>query len=227
MKSVYIHIPFCNEICSYCDFCKVYYNKNFVKKYLVSLEKEIKSKYKGEEIHTLYIGGGTPSVLSIEELKILFNIINKLNLSKKVEFTFECNIESTNYEKLKYLYDNGVNRLSFGVQTFNRKYLKFLNRNHTSDQVKKIIKEAKQIGFININVDLMYAFPNETLEELKKDIDELLKLNIPHISTYSLIIEEHTKLFIDGVKNISQDLDRNMYDLICKKLKKYPIWYNL
>lgn len=221
MKSVYIHIPFCKDICSYCDFCKVYYNKDYVNKYLYALNNEISKRYKNEVIETIYIGGGTPSCLEIEELKVLFNIIKKFNLSNDFEFTFECNIENTTYNKLKYLYDNGVNRLSFGVQTFNNKFLNFLNRKHTKETVKKVINEAKSIGFKNINVDLMYAFPGETLDDLSSDIEEFLKLEITHISTYSLIIEEHTKLFIEGTKNIDEDLDSEMYNLICEKLNNY------
>lgn len=218
MNAVYIHIPFCNTICSYCDFCKVFYNKELVSKYLIELGKEIDLKYRREVIETIYIGGGTPSCLSIDELVSLFKIINKFNLSSDYEFTFECNIENIDYEKLKFLYDNGVNRISIGVQTFNDKFLKFLNRNHKSSEVFDTIKCAKEIGFNNINVDLMYAFPGQTIDDLKNDLDYVLKLDISHISTYSLIIEEHTKLYIEKQENIDEDLDREMYDLIVSKL---------
>lgn len=216
--SIYIHIPFCSNICSYCDFCKMFYNEKMVNNYLYELDKEINSKYKKETIETLYIGGGTPSCLNIEQLKTLFLTIKKINFAPNIEFTFECNID-IDYEKLKFLYDNGVNRLSFGVQTFNKEFLKFLNRDNVN--VEETIKMAKNIGFNNINVDLMYAFPNETLNDLNKDIKQFLRLDIQHISTYSLIIEPHTKLYVDKVENIDEDLDRKMYDLICKKLKKY------
>ena len=118
MRSVYIHIPFCSDICSYCDFCKMFYNDNLVDKYLEELQKEIKEKYKNEIINTLYIGGGTPSCLNMKQLNKLFNILKIFKLNKKYEFTFECNLDIDN-EKLLYLYNNGVNRLSFGVQSFN------------------------------------------------------------------------------------------------------------
>ncbi len=134
VKSVYIHIPFCEQICSYCDFCKMYYDKNIVNKYLYELKKEIKKRYKNELIETLYIGGGTPSILNISELKTLFSIIDMFNLSSNLEFTFECNLNITK-EKLEFLYQNKVNRLSFGVQSFNKKILKFLNRNHTKKDI--------------------------------------------------------------------------------------------
>ena len=135
MKSVYIHIPFCNDICTYCDFCKMYYNCDLANKYLISLNNEIASNYKGELIETLYIGGGTPSSLSIMQLKKLFTIINIFNLSQLKEFTFECNVDSLDYDKLKLLYDNGVNRLSVGIQTFNNDILKVLNRKHTKNDI--------------------------------------------------------------------------------------------
>ena len=219
-KSVYIHIPFCDTICNYCDFCKFIKNDEWIDRYLNALEKEINTKYKGEAIETLYIGGGTPSSLNIEELNKLFNILKVINKSNNIEFTFECNIENIDYDKLCLLYKNGVNRLSIGVQTFNEKYLKYLNRNHKKEDIINKINLVKQIGFNNINIDLIYAIPNQTIEELNDDIDEFLKLNITHISTYSLILEPNTKLYIDKEKNIDEDLDYDMYNLICNKLNK-------
>jgi oxygen-independent coproporphyrinogen-3 oxidase len=216
--SIYIHIPFCDSICSYCDFCKVFYNSKLVDDYLIALSREIDLNYKNEFVDTLYIGGGTPSCLSIEQLTVLFRIIDKFNFDNGYEFTFECNIESINREKLEFLYNHGVNRLSIGVQTFNDKFLKFLNRNHTNDEVFNKIEMAKKIGFDNINIDLIYAIPCESVDDLNYDIDMFLSLGINHISTYSLILEEHTKLYVDGVSNIDDDTDRNMYDLICKRL---------
>jgi oxygen-independent coproporphyrinogen III oxidase len=221
MTSVYIHIPFCSNICSYCDFCKIYYNAKLVDDYLISLEKEIKANYKNEIIKTLYIGGGTPSSLSIEQLNKLFNILNIFKLDKNIEFTIECNPENTDYDKLLLFKNNHVNRLSVGIQTFNNKYLKFLNRYHNKQQVIDLINQAKQLNINNINVDLIYGLPNQTIEQLTNDIDEILNLNITHISTYSLIIEEHTKLYIDNIKNIDDNLEYNMYQLIINKLNKY------
>lgn len=220
MKSVYIHIPFCSSICSYCDFSKFYYNEVWVNQYLEALNNEIDLNYKGEVLNTLYIGGGTPSCLNIEQLTKLFNIIKKFNLSTKVEFTFECNVENINKEKLEFLYKKGVNRLSIGVQTFNNDLLKILNRHHTKEEVIEKINLAKSIGFNNINVDLIYAIPKEDMNILKNDLDLFLSLNINHISTYSLIIEPNTKLYIDKFKNIDEDLDYEMYKYICTKLKK-------
>ena len=216
--SIYIHIPFCKSICSYCDFCKFYYNSNWVDNYLLSLEKEIKSNYKGEIVDTIYIGGGTPTCLNLNQLEKLLKLTNLFN-KKITEFTMETNVDLS-LDKIKLLKKYGVNRISIGVQTVNDKYLKFLNRNHTKEEVVKLINLLKQYNF-NINVDLIYSIPNQTLEELKKDLDFILSLDINHISTYSLIIEPHTKLYIDNVSNIDEDLDYEMYKLINKKLNKY------
>ena len=218
MKSCYIHIPFCDNICTYCDFCKLKYNEDWVNRYLDSLENEIRNYYKGEKIRTLYIGGGTPSVLNIDELNRLFEIISLLNLEELEEYTFECNIESITNEKLILLKKNNVNRLSIGVQTFNPKFIKLLGRNHSVDEVFDKIEMAKMIGFNNINVDIMYALPNETMEDLESDVDNILKLNVEHISCYSLMIEENTKLFIDKVKPIDEDIDYEMFKYIEKRL---------
>lgn len=218
MKSVYIHIPFCDSICSYCDFCKVKYNKSWIYTYLDSLRNEIETYYKGEKVRTLYIGGGTPSVLSIEELNELFDILKILDLNELEEYTIECNIESITNEKLILFKKNGINRLSIGIQTFNPKFLKLLNRNHNKDEVFDKIELAKMIGFNNINVDLMYALPGETIEDLENDIDEFLKLNVSHMSCYSLILEPNTKLYIDNEKYIDEDLDYEMYKYIEKRL---------
>ena len=218
-KSVYIHIPFCDSICSYCDFCKFLKNEKWIYNYLESLDNEIKQNYKEELINTLYIGGGTPSCLDIKQLNKLFEILKIFNKAEKIEFTFECNIENITEDKLKLLYDNGVNRLSIGIQTFNEKYLKYLNRNHNKNIIKEKIILAKQIGFTNINIDLIYALPNQTIEDLKEDLDEFLKLDITHISTYSLIIEPHTKLYINNETNIDEDLDYEMYNSIIETLE--------
>ena len=150
-NSVYIHIPFCKSICSYCDFCKFFYHKELVDKYLNQLELEIKEKYNNEIINTIYIGGGTPSVLNLQQLKRLFNIFKIFNCDLE-EFTFECNIEDIEEAKLKLLKLNGVNRISVGIQTLNDKYIKLLNRHHNKNMVRKKINLVKKY-FNNINID--------------------------------------------------------------------------
>jgi len=219
MESVYIHIPFCENICTYCDFCKVIYHGPWITQYLNALINEIQDKYNKEEIKTLYIGGGTPSYLTPKDLNYLFSIIKKLNLSKELEFTFECNLNDINEEVLTILKDNGVNRLSIGIQSFNEDKLKFMGRNHTFTEAEEALKLCRDMGFNNINLDLIYGIPGETLKDLKKDIELFLKLNPEHISTYSLIVEDNTKISNDGVLPIKEELDASMYELICDKLK--------
>ena len=217
VKSCYIHIPFCNTICSYCDFCKVYYKTNLIDSYLNSLSNEIDKYYKSEVLDTIYIGGGTPSSLSINELNKLFSIINKLNISNYYEFSFECNLEDINEELLILLKKTKVNRISIGVESFNKRILKILNRRYNIDIINRINLCKKY--FDNINIDLMYAIPSETIDELENDIDTFLSLDIPHISTYSLIIEKNTVMYNNKLKNIDEDTDYEMYKLIIDKLK--------
>jgi len=219
-KSVYIHIPFCEHICNYCAFCKQYYNKEIVSKYLNTLEREIDSIYKGEKLETIYIGGGTPSCLDIDDLKNLFRIIKKFKLENDYEFTIEVNPENIDIEKLMLMKNNGVNRISMGIESTNNEILKYLNRKYDYELVLKKISLIKEIGFKNINVDLMYAINNETLDDLENDLNNLIKLDITHISTYSLMIEPNTIFDIKKIESIDDELDYLMYKRICKKLKE-------
>ena len=219
IDAVYIHIPFCNYICAYCDFCKVFYNREYVNKYLEALDKEIKANYKGEIITSLYIGGGTPSSLSLDELERLFNILKIFTLSKDCEITMEANTDSLTLDKIKLLKKYGVNRVSLGIETINKKLQEVIERRTSKESVINCINNLKKEGITNINVDLIYAIKGETLDDLKKDIDFLISLDVPHISTYSLIIEDNTKLKIKGVKNIDKSIDREMYDMISSILK--------
>ena len=218
--TVYIHIPFCRKICAYCDFCKVLYNKEYVMSYLKALEEEIISTYKGEEITTIYIGGGTPSSLSEEELIKLFEILKHFHLAQNYELTFEANSDSLNEEKIKILKKYGVNRVSIGLETTKQNLQKILKRTTDQTEVKTTVVTLRKHGITNINLDLIYAIPSETIKDLTSDLTFLLKLNVPHISTYSLIIEDNTLLKIKGLKNISLSLDRKMYDHITKTLEK-------
>ena len=219
IKSCYVHIPFCKKICSYCDFCKLLYHKKFIHSYLDSLEKEINSLYQGEVLDTLYIGGGTPTCLSYEELERLLKILSKLKLSKDVEYTIEGNVDSITIEKLELLKTYGINRLSIGIETTQAKLLSILERDFNKEQFDFVIQNARRIGFHNINFDLIYAIQGESLEDLDQDIQFLLSYDPEHISTYSLMIEEHTKLGIQNTKNIDEDIDAKMYEYLCKRLK--------
>lgn len=220
VNNCYIHIPFCNNICSYCDFCKLFYNEKLVDKYIINLEKEIKTIYKNEKLDTIYIGGGTPSSLNLKQLNQLFDVLSIFNKNSEIEYTIECNFDSVTLEKLKLFKEKGINRISFGLESINDANLEVLDRKESKKRVKYIIDLCRSLGFYNINIDLMYAIPNETMDNLLDDIDFVLSLNPEHISTYSLIIEPHTKLSINKVNYIDEDLDYEMYKMICKKLKK-------
>lgn len=216
--SVYIHIPFCKSICAYCDFCKFIYNEKWVYAYLKALKNEVKDRYMGDKIKTLYIGGGTPSILMQSELNSLFKIVNLLDLSDLEEFTFECNIEDINEDLLTILKNNKVNRLSIGIESFDKNNLEFMGRSNDFYSTVEKIKLCRDFGFNNINIDLMYAIPGESLKTLKKDLSYIIRLNPEHISTYSLIISPHTKAYVNGASEIEEELDYEMYNYITKKL---------
>ena len=221
MKSVYIHIPFCSRICAYCDFCKVLHIDTFVDDYLEALKEEILNNYEGERIETIYIGGGTPSCLTQKERIKLFRILEIFKRSPECEYTFECNPNDIDEYLLDDLCAGGVNRISIGVESFNIDNLNILERDSNFKDLEAKIKLIKNRGIDNINLDLMYAIPGEKLSVLKKDLNMLLKLEPTHISTYSLMIEDHTKLKIEGREYISEELDRKMYDTINKVLKSH------
>ena len=218
--SVYIHIPFCRSICSYCDFCKFLYNKEWASGYLKKLDYEIESRYMGEVIKTIYIGGGTPSILNNEELDILFEIIKKFNLSNEYEFTFECNIEDINESLIDKLIKNKVNRISIGIESFDPKNLSTMGRTCSFEDALEKVNLIRKKGIDNINLDLMYALPDEKMKTLKTDIKLLLKLNPSHISTYSLILEDNTFLSYRKTESLDENLDYEMYKYIVKTLHK-------
>ena len=218
--SVYIHIPFCEHLCTYCDFCKRFYDEDLASKYLIALEKEIKEKYRGEKIKTIYIGGGTPSSLSISNLTKLMDIIKIFDKDKNLEFTFEVNPENINEDKLNLLKKNGVNRISMGMESTNDKTLRYLGRCHNFNLVKDKISLIKKIGINNINIDLIYAIKNQKIEDIKADLEKIMTLDINHISTYSLEIHDNTILKIKNTKPIMEDMDSDMYYFICEYLKE-------
>ena len=218
--SAYIHIPFCEHLCTYCDFCKRFTNKKIINEYLKALRQEIEDNYQKEKLKTIYIGGGTPSSLDYNDLKKLMNIVSLLKREDICEFTFEVNPENITEEKLKLLKENGVNRISMGIESTNNRLLKYLGREHDFKLVKDKIKLIKKY-FSNINVDLIYALPNETIDDLKNDLDNIMSLDINHISTYSLEIHNHTILGIKKEQPILEDIDSDMYYFICDYLKKH------
>lgn len=213
MASLYVHIPFCDHICTYCDFAKVFYQSAWVDRYLEALDYEIQDRNLKGNYDTVYIGGGTPSSLNLVQLEKLFNILSPLTKNVK-EFTVEVNPESMTQEKLDLFIKCHINRLSVGVQTFNDKLLKGINRKHTSLQAIEIIQRAKQKGIKDINVDLIYGLPHQTLTDVYEDIDMIDSLDISHASIYSLILEEHTVLKNQNYQPLDDDEDARWYQSI-------------
>lgn len=220
MEAVYIHIPFCKHICSYCDFPKVLHIDSFVDDYLESLKREIEDNYEGERIKSIYIGGGTPSCLTKKERIKLFRILEIFNRTPDCEYTFEMNPSDIDDDLLDDIVAGGINRVSIGIQSFDEENLKLLEREVDYKDIENKLDMLRKRGIYNINLDLMYALPNEKLNTLKLDLKKFLKLAPAHISTYSLMIEKHTKLNNLNTQYISEDLDSKMYNLICKTLEK-------
>ena len=210
---IYIHIPFCTSICSYCDFPKLLYDKKYTRKYLDTIRQEISSRYKDEEVLSIYIGGGTPTSLDSDELKYLLSICSIFRTSRDLEFTIESNVESLTMDKIKLLKKYNVNRISLGVQSFQDDTLKELNRKHTKEDVFKVITNLKKENFKNISIDYIYGV-HPDIEGTKRDINTFLELDIPHISCYSLIIENNTVFGINNRNYIEEDTEKSMYDYI-------------
>ncbi|MDD3383194.1 MAG: radical SAM family heme chaperone HemW [Bacilli bacterium] len=218
VDALYVHVPFCSNICNYCNFTKFLYQEDIVNSYLISLEKEL-SFYDKNKYSTIYIGGGTPTSLNFFQLNKLLEIINKFkNNNEDFEFTMETNPENLTFEKISLLKKHGVNRISIGVQTSNDKMLKILNRCHKTIDVIHGIERLKKVGINNISIDIMFGLPHQKKEDLLKDLDFFLKLDIPHISFYPLVVEDNTIFKINKVKALSDEKIYEMYNLINKKL---------
>ena len=215
-KSAYIHIPFCKSKCKYCSF--VSFNRpELITGYIFALLKDISDNYKGEELKTLYFGGGTPSLIPIELLK---KVINKFKLTENAEVTLELNPDDATQEYLAGLKQIGVNRLSIGSQTFDDEILKLIGRRHNSAQIIETVNLAKKVGFENISVDLIYGLPTQTLDKLSSDLEKFLELGIQHISTYGLKIEAES-FWGENPPNVpDDDIQADMYELINQKLEQ-------
>ena len=215
MAGIYIHIPFCKSRCYYCDFhsCTALgMKKDMVHAICTELEQR-KDYLSGETIETIYFGGGTPSLLTIEEIdKLLSGIYKHFSIENNMEITLEANPDDLNLEYLTQLNQLGVNRLSIGTQSFNDEFLKFLNRRHSADQAVKSVKDAQKAGFNNISIDLIYAIPDSPTETWQKSLEQAFQLNIQHLSAYILTLEIKTLLTqIVRVNNIEEIADEECY----------------
>ena len=208
VKSAYIHIPFCKSKCHYCSFVS-FADTALKSEYLSALKNEIKNSYQQEPLDTLYFGGGTPSVLSVGELESIFR---NFNIHKNSEITIELNPDDVDYGYLRTLYDIGINRLSFGCQTFDDEILKKINRRHNAGQVINAVKMAQDAGFENISLDFIYGLPNQTPEMFYKDLGLAVQLGVQHISLYGLSIEEGCYFYKNTPSGLcDEDTQADMY----------------
>lgn len=223
MAGIYIHIPFCKSRCIYCGF----YSTTLLdlrKKYInaVCREMELRKNYIREPFSTIYLGGGTPSLLDEAELTKLFLYINNVyDVDRNAEITMECNPDDITPEFTNMLSRLPINRVSMGAQTFADSRLRLLHRRHSSDEVKHAVKLLREAGIKNISIDLMFGFPDESLSQWKEDISAALALNVEHISAYSLMYEEDTPLWkmldTGKVKEIDEELSLTMFkELVCQ-----------
>ena len=222
--SAYVHIPFCTQICYYCDFSKVFIKNQPVDSYLEHLIEEYDS-YDIKKLRTLYIGGGTPTALSAPQLAFLLEkLTDKLDLSYLEELTIEANPGDLDQEKIAVLKSSPVNRVSLGVQTFNDRMLKQIGRSHLEKDIYENIANLKKAGFDNISIDLIYALPKQTMEDVKSNVAKAIALDIPHMSLYSLILENHT-VFMNRMRRgklplPKEDLEAEMFEYIIAELEK-------
>ena len=236
MAGLYIHIPFCASRCIYCGFYSTTH-LDLRQQYVDALCREMEMRtvlgdFVAEPISTIYLGGGTPSQLTTEQLRQLFYNINKVYDNKAVEVTIEANPDDVTPEFAATLSQLGINRVSMGAQTFDDQRLRFLHRRHTAAQVREAVAILRKTGIRNISIDLMYGFPNETVTDFEYDIDAALALNVEHISAYCLMVEEGTPLYEqmrneklemsngneEMINDHAEERERAMYELLIDKL---------
>ncbi|MBQ0008442.1 MAG: radical SAM family heme chaperone HemW [bacterium] len=216
-QMIYIHVPFCRHKCAYCDFIS---GTNFGLKdrYISAIERELSIRGCNGEAETLYFGGGTPSMLSVQDIARLKNIVgSSFNFSELKEWTVECNPEDMTEEWLSGLYDIGVNRLSVGIQSLDDEQLIWMERRHSADDAINSVKSAWKVGFSNISCDIIFGVPGNGLN---KTLDEVLKLGVQHISAYSLMMEEGSKITRKGINGVDEEKSAQMYKVIASRLKE-------
>lgn len=227
MRGLYIHIPFCKHICSYCDFPKmVTYKIDKMKEYVYFLSNELlsyKDKYK--DINTIFIGGGTPNALPLDILEYLLNKIDEFSANLNiVEYSIECNPELVTIDQVKLFKKHKINRVSLGAESFDNDVLIKLGRHHKKEDIINSVNLLKESGINNINVDLIFSHPFDSLELVKYNLKEFYKLDIPHISYYSMILEDKTIFNYmyehDKLKLIDEDLSASLYEYIINDLNK-------
>ena len=229
---IYIHIPFCKRKCHYCDFISFSGKQELIEEYIDLLEKEISNCKVDKEnylVETIYLGGGTPSFIdSSYIIQIVEALKQKFIISENVEITIEVNPGTVDIQKLQDYYKSGINRLSFGLQSTKSDILKLVGRIHSYSSFLDTYNLAREIGFKNINVDLMIGLPVQTIEDVQKDLERIIKLNPEHISVYSLIVEEGTiieqKINNKELYLPSEALERRMYWKVKEELEEARIY---
>ena len=227
---LYVHIPFCKQKCMYCDFPAYQNLQDYYETYVYALVQEIDlwvtehPESKSRPIDTIYFGGGTPTELSIQQLQMIVNKIKStFNITDDCHMTIESNPGEVDLQYLTKLVKLGFNRISFGVQTFDDKALTMLHRSHNGEKAKQAVYDAKEAGFADINIDLIYGLPRQTLEDIQYNLDIVKALPINHISTYGLQVEVGTYLYHLVEKNLisipSETIDESMYDMMMAGLK--------
>ena len=232
-RGVYIHIPFCHQICNYCDFNKVFFKNQPVDEYIEALGREmamaVESKpHAFEKIETIFLGGGTPTALSAQQITRLLELIRTyIPMEHVIEFSSEANPDELSEDKLLALFEGGVNRLSMGVQSFDQDLLKRIGRTHSNEHVYETVALAKRIGFTNLSIDLMYGLPHQTMEQWKDTLRLALDLDLPHYSAYSLIVEPKTIFYIQYAKGRlalpTEDLEADMYDVLMREMEGHGL----
>ena len=227
MAGIYIHIPFCESRCKYCDF----FSTTRLERrdaYVEAVAKEAAQRngyLPSQNIHTVYFGGGTPSMLSVEQIgRILGELRKNYVFDADAEITTEANPSDINEEKLRGWKKLGINRLSIGIQSFQDAQLKQIGRRHNAEQARQAVRMARDAGFENISIDLMYGLPGETLKEWKEDVEEALKLEVEHVSAYCLSYEEGTPLtralMRKEIEEVDEETENAMYDWLTERLSR-------
>ncbi len=213
---LYIHVPFCRKLCRYCDFPKGFYLPSLSKPYVERLCREIDAL--DGSFETVYIGGGTPSVLSLDELEALLCRLSP-KLSEECEFTLEANPESLTEDKIAMLRKYGVNRVSLGAESFSPKLLSLMGREHEREDVDRAVSALRDAGISNINLDIIYGLPGETDEELLEDLQILCSYEVPHLSAYSLSVSPNTPFYSMGIQEENDELGAKHYQMVVDFLR--------
>ncbi len=216
--ALYVHIPFCKKKCLYCSFTVVVAQRHRVDSYLDCLRSEA-GRYKGRRLDTIHIGGGTPTWMSNDQWMRLKEMIKKMFCyCDQTEFTVEANPEGLDLAKAKFLFALGINRISLGVQSFQDKYLKFLGRCHDAQDAVAAFAHLRKAGFDNINLDLMYSFPGQTLREIEEDVAALIRLESEHVSLYTFTVEPYSRFYAQGLKQQDGGKQSEQYEFVARLL---------